>query len=160
MEFDASSKSQDGSPANNNSFTNSAFVNSGEDISGKRIDTSSSQPQLAGKHPFQHHVLDDVIEDDESDENQLTIRKKTSVLEPAITLVERFNEIAEEVEVKKKEEEEKKLEDTKEEEEEEKKEEPVVSRPSRTTRPFFIGVVRSESEDQSHPHLRPPTKFE
>lgn len=112
---------QDGSPDNNNSFTNSAFVNSGEDLSGKRLDTSSSQPQLAtgkrgSEHPFQHHVLDDVIEDDETDENQLTIRKKISVIEPAITLVERFNEVGEEEKKKEEKEEEKK-------EEEEEKEE-------------------------------------
>ncbi|CAI2348661.1 unnamed protein product [Caenorhabditis sp. 36 PRJEB53466] len=159
MGFDGTtSKSTDGSPANNNSFTNSAFVTSGEDFSGKRLDSSSSQPQLStgkrgSEHPFQHHVLDDVLEDDESDENQLTLRKKTSVFEPAITLVERFNEVGDEEneETKKKE-----KEGEKEEEEEEEKED---SRPPRT-RPFFIGVVRSESEDQAHPHLRPPTKFQ
>ncbi|KAF1760853.1 hypothetical protein GCK72_009104 [Caenorhabditis remanei] len=167
MEFDGS-KSEVGSPPNNNSFTNSAFVNSGEDISAKRMDTSSSQPVLStgkrgSEHPFQHHVLDDVLEDDESDENQLTIRKKTSVLEPAITLVERFNETTGQLEMKKLEEDEMPKVEEKEEKEEEKKEEEkreTVSRPSPTTRPFFIGIVRSESEDQSHPHLRPPTKFE
>ncbi|CAP31265.2 Protein CBG12260 [Caenorhabditis briggsae] len=171
MEFDQSQgKSDGGSPANNNSFTNSAFVNSGEDISAKRIDTSSSQPQLSSgkrgsEHQFQHHVLDDVIEDDESDENQLTLRKKTSVFEPAITLVERFNETTGQLEVKK-------IEEEKEEEKKKEEENPLEtisllftktcsSRPSRTTRPFFIGVVRSESEDQGHPHLSPPTtKFE
>ncbi|CAI5446296.1 unnamed protein product [Caenorhabditis angaria] len=35
--------------------------------------------------------LNDVLEDDESDENQMTLRKK-SVIHPAITLFERFNE--------------------------------------------------------------------
>ncbi|CCD62533.1 Bestrophin homolog 24 [Caenorhabditis elegans] len=174
MEFEGSNTNiADGSHANNNSFTNSAFVNSGEDLSNKRIDTSSSQPQLAtgkrgSEHPFQHHVLDDVLEDDESDENQLTIRKKSSVLQPAITLVERFNEATGQLETEVKRDEKKKKEEELREEgdngkeekdnKEDKKEE--QDRPSRPTRPFFIGVVRSESEDHSHPHLRPPTKFE
>lgn len=81
-------------PTREKSFSNNAFVESQDDATlssdapkTKDVLKSSSSTNLKSPHDFQHHILDDVLEENEEEAWQKTVRKKSSI-EPAITLTE------------------------------------------------------------------------
>ncbi|VDL62072.1 unnamed protein product [Nippostrongylus brasiliensis] len=85
----ASQRSGGSTPQREKSFTNGAFVESQDDVSpptesakGKDVRKSSSSTNLKSPHDFQHHVLDDVLEENEEELGQKNHRKK-SIIEPA-----------------------------------------------------------------------------
>ncbi|KAK5969570.1 hypothetical protein GCK32_009021 [Trichostrongylus colubriformis] len=48
----------------------------------KDVRRSSSTTNLKSPHDFQHHILDDVLEENEEDMVQRTVRKKSSIEQP------------------------------------------------------------------------------
>nr|CDJ85843.1 Bestrophin domain containing protein [Haemonchus contortus] len=77
-------KSGDSTPVKEKSFTNGAFIDSQDDVvispdKAKDVRKSSSSTNLKSPHDFPHHILDDVLEENEEDMVQKTIRKKSTV---------------------------------------------------------------------------------
>ncbi|PIO73642.1 Bestrophin [Teladorsagia circumcincta] len=65
-------RSGETTPVTEKSFTNAAFINSQDDLTtslekGKDVRKSSSTTNLKSPHDFQHHILDDVLEENEED---------------------------------------------------------------------------------------------
>ncbi|KAK6058212.1 hypothetical protein COOONC_04221 [Cooperia oncophora] len=91
-------RSGDSTPVGEKSFTNGAFINSPtasrildsqilfaeDDLIApsdkqKDVKKSSSTTNLKSPHDFQHHILDDVLEETEEDMAQRTVRKKSTI---------------------------------------------------------------------------------
>ncbi|KAK6747214.1 hypothetical protein RB195_000435 [Necator americanus] len=80
-------KTEENNSTGEKSFSNAAFIDSQEDVNAspetnktvKEVRKSSSTTNLKSPHDFQHHVLDDVLEENEEEMNMKTIRKRSSV---------------------------------------------------------------------------------
>ncbi|KAL6738983.1 hypothetical protein Aduo_012476 [Ancylostoma duodenale] len=79
-------KTEESTPNGDKSFSNAAFMDSQDDVNqsseatkGKEVRKSSSTTNLKSPHDFQHHVLDDVLEENEEEIGMKAVRKKSSV---------------------------------------------------------------------------------
>ncbi|RCN36233.1 hypothetical protein ANCCAN_17899 [Ancylostoma caninum] len=79
-------KTEEITPNGDKSFSNAAFMDSQDDVNqsleatkAKEVMKSSSTANLKSPHDFQHHVLDDVLEENEEEIGMKAIRKKSSI---------------------------------------------------------------------------------
>uniref|UniRef100_A0A1I7XR67 Bestrophin homolog n=1 Tax=Heterorhabditis bacteriophora TaxID=37862 RepID=A0A1I7XR67_HETBA len=92
--------SGDSTPKKEKSFSNGAFVETQDEISNafsqpipsdkglKEVRKTSSSTNIKAQHDFPHHVLDDVLEENEEEVGSKVIRKR-SVFEPRLAECER-----------------------------------------------------------------------
>ncbi|CAD6193584.1 unnamed protein product [Caenorhabditis auriculariae] len=142
--FSISGASGASTPTHNVSFSNSAFADSNDELNlepstptfKEPVRKSASNANLQ-KRDFPHHVLDDVMEENEEEQGM----RKKSIFEPSITLVENPKHIIPETEEREREEEKlEKKEDTS------SKSSSKKDEISKRSSDFFIGS-RQDSED-------------
>ncbi|KAJ1365965.1 hypothetical protein KIN20_026464 [Parelaphostrongylus tenuis] len=90
LDFPRSHRSGETTPVREKSFTNGAFIDSQEDVNsstesgkGKDVLTSSSHTNLKSAHDFPHHILDDVLEENEEEIGLKAMTKRIGTSEKA-----------------------------------------------------------------------------